>query len=286
MRPLRPAAQAAIADPVGRAALFDRAEAGSPPIDRSRLVELLGKLADGRHSVDDVADQLCLLPFEMLGEFARVDHHRALRDELPEVILAEGKLTAQVVAIARSVLSHSDRLLVTRASAQVGEALREVIPDLRQHAPSTTYSVDRRQQRPAKPGILVVAGGTSDLPVVEEAIATAQLMGHEPDRLVDVGVAGLHRLLADLDRLRAARVLIVVAGMDAALSSVVAGLTAVPIIAVPTSTGYGASFGGLAALLAMLNACAPGVSVVNIDNGFGAGYQAALINAAGQRSPD
>ena len=202
-------------------------------------------------------------------------------------MLAAGKTTEQTVGAALAILRGTDRLLVTRASADVAAALRAAIPDLRAHPPSTTYSVDRRTEVPALlPGILVVSGGTADLPVVEEAIATATLMGHAPDRLIDVGVAGLHRLLDQLDTLRAARVIVAVAGMDAALPSVIAGLTAAPVIAVPTSTGYGASFEGLAPLLALLNSCAAGVTVVNIDNGFGAGYQAAMINALAAASLD
>ena len=203
-----------------------------------------------------------------------------MREGLPEVVLAQGKTTEQVVEAGRAILAQSARLLVTRASAEQAGALRAAIPGLRLHDPSGTLSIDQRPEPPRpRSGILLVSGGTGDLPVVEEAAATAGLMGHPPERLVDVGVAGLHRLLDELPRLRAARVIIVVAGMDAALPSVVAGLTAVPVIAVPTSTGYGAAFDGLAALLATLNACAPGVTVVNIDNGFGAGYQAAMINA-------
>lgn len=237
--------------------------------------------------VIEAVEQLRHLPYEELDGFARIDHHRALRDALPEVVLAQGKTAEQTVAAATAVLRHSDRVLVTRASDGTAAALREAIPDLRAHPPSTTYSADRRADPPPPlPGMLVVSAGTADLPVVEEVIATAELMGHAPERLVDVGVAGLHRLIDHLRVLRAARVVVVAAGMDAALPSVIAGLTEAPVIAVPTSTGYGAAFEGLAALLALLNACAPGVSVVNIDNGFGAGYQAALVNALAARRPD
>ena len=184
------------------------------------------------------------------------------------------------------MLAGADRLLVTRADPEAA-ALGRAIPDLRAHPPSTALSLDRRGDAPPPlPGILALSGGTADLPVLEEAAVTAELMGHAVDRIADVGVAGLHRLLDELDALQAARVLIVVAGMDAALPSVVAGLTAAPVIAVPTSTGYGAAFDGLAALLATLDACAPGVTVVNIDNGFGAGYQAALVNRLAAAAPD
>lgn len=248
-------------------------------MDEHRLRQLLDAVQRGDIGVPEAVERLRHLPFEAIGEIARIDHHRALRDALPEVVLAEGKTPEQTVRAALAVLGQSDRLLVTRVDSHTAAALREAIPDLRAHPPSTVFSVDRRQIRPVPlPGMLVVSGGTADLPVVEEVIATATLMDQAPDRLVDVGVAGLHRLLDRLDQLRAARVIVAVAGMDAALPSVIAGLTSAPVLAVPTSTGYGAAFDGLAALLALLNACAPGVTVVNIDNGFGAGYQAALVN--------
>ena len=253
---------------------------GVPTIEQTRLIELLDLVSAGEVSPVDAAERLRHLEFEDLG-FARVDHHRGLRDSLPEVVLAQGKSVDQVVAVSEAILERADRLLVTRASSEAGDALRAAIPDVRHHAPSPTYSVDRRSAPPeGLPGILVMSGGTADLPVVEEAVATASLMGHAVERLIDVGVAGIHRLLRDLEPVRRASVIVVVAGMDGALPSVVAGLTNVPVIAVPTSTGYGAAFEGLAPLLTMLNSCASGVTVVNIDNGFGAGYQAALINAS------
>ena len=261
-------------------------EAGGTLIDQARLRELLDRVASGALSPADAAAELRHLPYRDIG-FARIDHHRALRDALPEVVLADGKTPAQVVAAAQEVLAGADRLLVTRADPEAAAALRRAIPDLRAHPPSTALSLDRRGDAPPPlPGILALSGGTADLPVLEESAVTAELMGHAVDRIADVGVAGLHRLLDELDALQAARVLIVVAGMDAALPSVVAGLTAAPVIAVPTSTGYGAAFDGLAALLATLNACAPGVTVVNIDNGFGAGYQAALVNRLAAAAPD
>ena len=255
-------------------------------MDQARLRALLDRVAAGDLSVTAAAGELRALPYRDLG-FARIDHHRALRDALPEVVLGEGKTPEQVVAAAREILAGADRVLVTRAASEAAVALDEAFPDLRAHPPSTAFTVDRRADVPPPlPGVLALSGGSADLPVLEEAAATAELMGQAVDRLVDVGVAGLHRLLDQLDALQAARVLIVVAGMDAALPSVVAGLTAAPVIAVPTSTGYGAAFEGLSALLATLNACAPGVTVVNIDNGFGAGYQAALINQLAAASPD
>lgn len=217
-----------------------------------------------------------MLPYEDIG-FAKIDHHRALRDSLPEVILAQGKSPEQTAEIARRLAERSDRVLVTRASGEHFEAVRAVLPDAVYQEIARTITLDRRPEA-KQPGVSVLCAGTADLPVAEEAAVTAELMGSEVARLYDVGVAGLHRLLDHLPALRDARALVVVAGMEGALPSVVAGLVAVPVIAVPTSIGYGASFGGIAPLLAMLNSCAAGVSVVNIDNGFGAGYLAAVIN--------
>ena len=248
------------------------------------LEALLASVASGDVSPGDAAARLRTLPFEDLG-FARLDHHRALRDVLPEVVLAEGKTPEQTVAASCAILERAGRLLVTRAPEETARALEDAIPDLRRHPPSTTLSVDRRPPRPPRRGVVIASGGTADLPVVEEAAATCGLMGHEAERIVDVGVAGIHRVLAETEALREANVIVVVAGMDGALPSVVAGLTAAPVIAVPTSNGYGAAFEGLAPLLAMLNACAAGVSVVNIDNGFGAGYSAALINEQAWSGP-
>ena len=243
----------------------------------AELEALLARVASGDVSPRDAAERLRVLPYEDLG-FARLDHHRALRDVLPEVVLAEGKTPEQTVAASCAILERAGCLLVTRASEETAQALQAAIPDLRRHPPSTTLSVDRRPPRTPRSGVVIASGGTADLDVVEEAAATCALMGHEVERMVDVGVAGIHRVLAETEALREANVIVVVAGMDGALPSVVAGLTAAPVIAVPTSNGYGAAFEGLAPLLTMLNACAAGVSVVNIDNGFGAGYIAALIN--------
>ena len=216
------------------------------------------------------------LPYEDIG-FALVDHHRALRDWMPEVVLGLGKTPDQVVGIARTLLQRSDRLLVTRVTEDAARALLEALPDAHHHEAARCITVERLPM-PKHDGVAVVCAGTADLPVAEEAALTADMAGNRVARLYDVGVAGLHRLLDKLPVLRAARVLVVVAGMEGALPSVVAGLVSAPVIAVPTSVGYGASFNGLAPLLAMLNACAAGVAVVNIDNGFGAGYIAASIN--------
>ena len=216
-------------------------------------------------------------PYEDLG-FARVDHHRSVRQGFPEVILGLGKTPSQIAAIAAEIVARGSTLLVTRASEAAYEAVRAKVPAASYHAEAGLITLRQQDITPGKGTIIVAAAGTSDLPVAEEAARTAELMGNEVTRLYDVGVAGLHRLLGERERLNAARVIIVVAGMEGALPSVVAGLVSVPVIAVPTSIGYGASFGGIAALLGMLNSCASGVSVVNIDNGFGAASIASLIN--------
>ncbi len=250
-------------------------------MNASQLKTLLEQVAAGRVDTADAERELLGAlrerPFEDLG-FARIDHHRALRQGFPEVVLGLGKTPAQVAAIAAEIVSRGSTLLVTRASLAAYEAVKALVP-------AATYLADAglitlRQQDIARGHgqILVVAAGTSDLPVAEEAACTAELMGNDVARLYDVGVAGLHRLLNERHRLADARVIIVVAGMEGALPSVVSGLVSVPVIAVPTSIGYGASFGGIAALLGMLNSCASGVSVVNIDNGFGAANIASLIN--------
>jgi pyridinium-3,5-biscarboxylic acid mononucleotide synthase len=249
---------------------------GGATLDAELLQQLLGQVRDGSLAVGDAVERLRVLPFEDLG-FAKVDHHRGLRDGFPEVVLAMGKTPAQVAAIAERLAARGGRLLVTRATAEHAAAVLTAIPDAAYHETARAITLDRRPP-PRRPGVTVVCAGTSDLPVAEEAALTAEMMGNEVQRIADVGVAGIHRLFDRLPDLRAARVIVAVAGMEGALASVVAGLVDVPVIAVPTSVGYGASFGGLAALLAMLNSCAAGVSVVNIDNGFGAGYMAALIN--------
>ena len=245
------------------------------------LRELLEQLRLGQAETDAVCLQLLGLlrqsPMANLG-FARVDHHRPIRQGFPEVILGTGKTPEQVAAIAENLMAHDHTLLITRTSAAAYALVQAKVPDAVFH-PQAGLITCQRQRLPAGRGtILVVAAGTSDLGVAEEAAITADVMGNAVERLYDVGVSGLHRLLSQQERLDAARVIIVTAGMEGALPSVVAGLVHVPVIAVPTSVGYGASFGGLAALLAMLNSCASGVSVVNIDNGFGAATIASLIN--------
>ncbi|MCH8346243.1 MAG: nickel pincer cofactor biosynthesis protein LarB [Chloroflexi bacterium] len=244
--------------------------------DESKLRELLQSFQQGSLSLDGMLERLRRLPYEDIG-FAELDHHRALRRGFPEVILGEGKSEEQVVAIAERLAASSDRLLITRVGVETYGAVKERLPDARYHADARAITLDR-SGGPRWPGVVVLCAGTSDLPVAEEAAVTAELMGSQAERYYDVGIAGLHRLLDKLEAMQSARALVVVAGMEGALPSVVAGLVAAPVIAVPTSVGYGASFGGLAPLLSMLNSCAPGVGVVNIDNGFGAGYLAAVIN--------
>jgi NCAIR mutase (PurE)-related protein len=245
------------------------------------LQELLDRVASGELDPGAAKEQLLeafrAQPYEDLG-VARVDHHRSLRQGFPEVILGLGKTPAQIAAIAAAIVKGGSTLLVTRASEASYQAVLAVVPGATYHADAALIIFPQQDVTRGKGTIVVAAAGTSDLPVAEEAARTAELMGNDVARLYDVGVAGLHRLLGERARLASARVIIVVAGMEGALPSVVAGLVDVPVIAVPTSVGYGASFGGIAALLGMLNSCASGVSVVNIDNGFGAAAMASLIN--------
>jgi NCAIR mutase (PurE)-related protein len=233
--------------------------------------------------VDEALAELRHLPYEDLG-FAKVDHHRALRDALPEVVLGLGKTPDQVAAIAEKLVARSGRLLVTRLEREGFRALQVAVPDAEYDESARVAYVDR-EPRTLLPGVAVVCAGTSDLPVAREAQITARMAGSEASLTTDVGVAGIHRLFDHLPALTRANVIVVIAGMEGALPSVVAGLVSVPVVAVPTSVGYGANFDGLAPLLAMLNACAAGVSVVNIDNGFGAGYLAGVINNLAHQAP-
>ena len=241
------------------------------------LRKLLEGVRDGSVPVSDGISRLRDLAFEDLG-FANVDHHRQFRRGFPEVVLADGKTTEQTVEIVERLLARGGSVLVTRAADDVAETLVNAHRDAEWNRLARTVHWPAKEAHPTAGKVLIVSAGTSDLPVAEEAAVTAHAFGNGVDRLYDVGVAGIHRLLGQADKLRGATVLIVVAGMEGALPSVIGGLTSVPVIAVPTSTGYGASFGGLAALLAMLNSCASGVTVVNIDNGFGAACAATLIN--------
>ena len=245
-------------------------------IDRLQLTRLLAQVKAEETTIEEALEALSLLPFQDLG-FAKVDHHRALRKGFPEVILGEGKTPEQIADIAQAINNDGSSLLITRIDASTYETLKARVPDTIYNA-TARIAYLQRDRVVLKPGVTVACAGTSDIPVAEEAAITAELVGSQVERVYDAGVAGLHRLLSELPKLRSARVVVVVAGMDGALPSVVGGLVAVPVIAVPTSIGYGASFQGLSALLAMLASCAPGVTVVNIDNGFGAGYQAAMIN--------
>ncbi len=234
-------------------------------------------------SSDDVVRAFQTAPFVDLG-FAHVDTHRALRKGFAEVIFGAGKRPEQIVRIVSELLLSTGSLLITRVSPDHVTALKQEFPTAIHHDLARCVTIEKRPL-PKRPGqILVLAAGTSDLPVAEEAVVTAEVMGNSVERIYDVGVAGLHRLLSHLPKIQTANVLIVVAGMEGALPSVVAGLVARPVIAVPTSIGYGASFGGIAALLGMLNSCGSGVTVVNIDNGFGAGYAASQINALAAES--
>lgn len=242
---------------------------------------LLENIKGQKISIEEGVEQLKILPFEDLG-FAKVDYHRKLRQGFAEVIYCAGKTKEQIVAIAEKLSEQGGgNVLATRATPEVYEAVLAKIPDAQYHPLARTIMI-RRGKQEDRGNILVLSAGTSDLPVAEEAAITAEIMGNHVERVYDTGVAGIHRLLSQTEKLRYARVIVVVAGMEGALASVVGGLVDKPVIAVPTSVGYGANFGGLSALLAMLNSCASGVSVVNIDNGFGAGYQAGLINRLGE----
>ncbi len=241
--------------------------------------ELVEALQKGSVSCDKAVERLKNLPFEDLG-FAKIDHHRALRQGYPEVIFARGKSPKQVAEIARGMLraKGSHNILITRADSKVYALVRRLAREAKFHELSGAITIRRSKKTTGKGLILVVTAGTSDIPVAEEALVTAEMLGNRAEALYDVGVAGLHRLLRHHEKIREARVIICVAGMEGALPSVVAGLVSVPVVAVPTSIGYGASFSGLAGLLAMLNSCASNISVVNIDNGFGAGCVASCIN--------
>lgn len=248
---------------------------------RDRARDLLEQVASGRLAPEKALDELSFQPSESLS-FATIDHHRSLRQGFPEVIFGEGKTDDQIVAIAQRIVERGDGMLVTRASPSAAKAVQSAIPGAEWNALGRTVLVRGRAERSARQGtLLIITAGTSDLPVAEEAAVTADATGCSVARLTDVGVAGIHRLLSRKEVLSEAAVVIVVAGMDGALPSVVGGLVRVPVIAVPTSVGYGASFGGLAALLTMLNSCAAGVTVVNIDNGFGAAMAAARIMGSG-----
>jgi NCAIR mutase (PurE)-related protein len=247
-------------------------------MDFRKLEDLLKKVRSGRASIQEAMAQLKSLPFEDLG-YARIDHHRSLRKGFPEVIWGEGKTSGQILSIMKQLKRKGQNILITRLEEKKAKAIQKIFLKSRYYPQSKVLTyLTHPVKSEGKGTILVVTAGTTDIPVAEEAAVTSQFMGNRVETLYDVGVAGIHRLLSERERLEAARVLIVVAGMEGALPSVIGGLVDRPVIAVPTSVGYGTSFGGITALLAMLNSCASGVAVVNIDNGFGAGYMASLIN--------
>jgi len=246
-------------------------------MDQQKLRALLEAVAHGEQDIESALTTLRALPFEDVG-YATLDHHRAVRWGFPEVVFGQGKTPEQVAGIMARLAVHSSRILATRVTHDHYRATQAVLPEIQYNELARCLWIDQEPGQPQQPGVVLAAAGTSDLPVLEEAELTLTLMGHRPRRIVDVGVAGLHRLLPHVPTLQSANVVIVVAGMEGALASVAGGLTSAPVIAVPTSVGYGASFGGLAALLAMLNSCASGVAVVNIDNGYGAACMAAAIN--------
>jgi hypothetical protein len=246
-------------------------------LNAASIRKLFEQVRSGKVSPDDAVERLRHLPFEDLG-FAKVDHHRRLRVGMPEVIFGQGKTPAQVAGIFARLAKHGGNILATRANEKQFKAVRKKSPKAEYREDARAITLLRDKTKYGKGTIAVVSAGTSDIPVAEEAVVTAEIMGNRVERFYDVGVAGIHRLLAHREELTGARVVIVCAGMEGALPSVVGGLVGVPVIAVPTSIGYGAAFEGLAALLGMMNSCASNVSVVNIDNGFGAGYVASLIN--------
>lgn len=245
------------------------------------LRNLLEGVKDNSISVEDALYKLKKMPFEDIG-FAKIDNHRALRVGYPEVIYCEGKAIEHIKRIVGVMSKSGSNILATRASKEVYEAIKEVDETVEYYELARVCFIKKKELSTTKGRILVITGGTSDIPVAEEAAITAEVLGNTVDRLYDVGVAGIHRLLSNTDKLFSARVLITVAGMEGALASVVGGLVDKPVIAVPTSVGYGANFKGLSALLTMLNSCASGIGVMNIDNGFGAGYLASMINKIGE----
>lgn len=244
------------------------------------IVSLLETYKAGQVELDEVLKELKKLPYEDLS-FAKVDHHRAMRNGFPEVIFCQGKTVEQVVKIFHSLAENNNNILATRAGREIFEAVRIQYPEAEYNAPGRVVSLSREKCNNSSRRVLVLTAGTADIPVAEEAAICSEVMGHEVERIYDVGVAGIHRLLAHFDKFDTAAVLIVVAGMEGALASVVGGLVDVPVVAVPTSVGYGANFNGLSALLSMLNSCAKGVGVVNIDNGYGAAALADAIIRSG-----
>ncbi len=247
-------------------------------MDKTELTILLEQVASGALSPEDAALKLRMRPIEEIGDYAKVDLHRGIRQGVPEVIYGAGKTKEHILGIAKAMLENSQKtVLITRLDPEAAEHVSASLP-LRYDPLSKTGVIGELPKPTGKGRVVVATGGTSDIPVAEEAAVTAEVLGNEVVRLYDVGVSGIHRLLSHMDAIMSARVIVAVAGMEGALPSVIGGLADCPVIAVPTSVGYGASLGGIAALLSMLNSCASGLSVVNIDNGFGAGYMASMIN--------
>ena len=246
-------------------------------MNKEEIKNLLESVKDNKINIDEALEKLEDLPFKDLG-FAMIDNHRELRVGYPEVIYCEGKTVEQVRDIVKFMITKDNNILGTRATEEMYNAVKEICEEAEYNKLGRTITIKKKEQTLTDSYIAVVAAGTSDLPVVEEAVETAKILGNRVEKITDVGVAGIHRLFSRLDVIRGAKVVIVIAGMEGALASVIGGLVDKPVIAVPTSVGYGASFGGVAALLAMLNSCASGISVVNIDNGFGAAYSASIIN--------
>ena len=245
-------------------------------MDKDYLEKMLKEFKEGKVSIENVLDKLKGLPFEDLG-YAKVDHHRALRKGFPEVVNCPSKTVEQIKGIFKSLRERNENILLTRANDEIYSELKKIDKDIEYHSQAKLVYLNKKQRKP-QGLLLVVCGGTADIPVAEEAALTAELMGAKVERIYDAGVAGIHRLLHYKEKLFEANAIVAIAGMEGALPSVVAGLAACPVIAVPTSVGYGANMGGISALLTMLNSCAPNVAVVNIDNGFGGGLMGALIN--------
>ena len=246
-------------------------------MNREELKNLLESVKNNEINIDEALENLEDLPFKDLG-FAMIDNHRELRVGYPEVIYCEGKTPEQIKEIVRFMLTKGNNILGTRATEEMYNAVKEICEDAEYNKLGRTITIKKKEQTLTDSYIAIICAGTSDLPVVEEAVETAKILGNRVEKITDVGVAGIHRLFSKLDIIRGAKVVIVIAGMEGALASVIGGLVDKPVIAVPTSVGYGANFGGVSALLSMLNSCASGVSVVNIDNGFGAAYNASIIN--------
>lgn len=246
-------------------------------MNKEEIKVLLESVKDNKINIEEALEKLEDLPFKDLG-FAKIDNHREIRNGYPEVIYCEGKTVNQVRDIVKFMLTKNNNILGTRATEEMYNSVKEICKEAEYNKLGRTITIKKKEQPTTDSYIAIVAAGTSDLPVVEEAFETAKILGNRVEKITDVGVAGIHRLFSRLDVIRGAKVVIVIAGMEGALASVIGGLVDKPIIAVPTSVGYGANFGGIAALLSMLNSCASGVSVVNIDNGFGAAYNASIIN--------